>query len=64
MSLPAFMSPFTRRWWLLAAAALTLASAAAVVVAFAAAVNAAVWLLVLWLAVVLVNAGRVILSRQ
>lgn len=58
------MSPFARRWWLLAAATLTLASAAAVGVAFAAAVNAALWLLVLWLAVVLVNAGRVILSRR
>ena len=58
-----FVQPGVAVWWLVLGGPFRAAPSSLSGIAFAAA-NAALWLLVLWLAVVLVNAGRVILSRR
>lgn len=59
-----FVQPGVTIWWLVLGGPFRSAPSSLSGIAFAAAANAALWLLVLWLAVLIVNAGRVILSRR
>jgi hypothetical protein len=59
-----FVEPGVAIWWLVLGGPFRSAPSSLPGIAFAAAANAAFWLPVLWLVVVLVNAGRVILSRR
>lgn len=59
-----FVQPGVAVWWLVLGGPFRSAPSSLSGIVFAAAANAALWLLVLWLAVVLVNAGRVILSHR
>jgi hypothetical protein len=58
------VQPGVAIWWLVLGGPFRSAPSSLPGIAFAVAANAAFWLLVLWLAVLLVNAGRVIRSRR
>lgn len=59
-----FVQPGVAVWWLVLGGPFRSGPSSGSGIAFAAAANAAFWLLVLWLLVAIVNVGRVILSRR
>lgn len=59
-----FVQPGVTVWWLVLGGPFRSGPSSLAGIVFAAAANAAFWLLVLWLLVAIVNVGRVILSRR